>query len=100
MLSSDLLDVGDEVESQQRYVAQVTVILKHVFSPAELEEEPTMKTDLEADMASECAKLGPVDKVYLLPPISFAVLSCPVPTSLPYKLVHMHPCKPHLPRVA
>ena len=42
---------------------QVTVILKHVFTPAELEEEPTMKTDLEADMASECNKLGPVDKV-------------------------------------
>lgn len=41
----------------------MTVILKHVFSPAELEEEPTMKTDLEADMASECNKLGPVDKV-------------------------------------
>ena len=46
-------------------VFQVTVILKHVFAPAELEQEPTMKTDLEADMASECAKLGPVDKVSL-----------------------------------
>ena len=46
-------------------VFQVTVILKHVFAPAELEQEPTMKTDLEADMTSECAKLGPVDKVSL-----------------------------------
>ena len=26
-----------------------------------------MKTDLEADMASECNKLGPVDKVFLRP---------------------------------
>ena len=47
------------------HAVQVTVILKHVFSAAELEQEPTMKTDLEADMASECAKLGPVDKVYV-----------------------------------
>ena len=46
-------------------VFQVTVILKHVFAPAEFEQEPTLKTDLEADMASECAKLGPVDKVFL-----------------------------------
>lgn len=42
---------------------QVTVILKRAFHPTELEEQPTAKTDLEADMASECAKLGPIDKV-------------------------------------
>ena len=42
---------------------QVTVILKHAFHQTELEEQPTAKTDLEADMASECAKLGPIDKV-------------------------------------
>lgn len=41
----------------------MTVILKHVFHPTELEEEPQLKVDLEADMASECTKLGPVDKV-------------------------------------
>ena len=62
---------------------QVTVILKHVFSPAELEEEPTMKTDLEADMASECAKLGPVDKVLHSSHciVCFSVLSCAHPTA-------------------
>ena len=38
-----------------------------------------MKTDLEADMASECNKLGPVDKVsastYILAPANHR--SCP-----------------------
>ena len=37
--------------------------MKHAFHPTELEEQPTAKTDLEADMASECTKLGPIDKV-------------------------------------
>lgn len=37
--------------------------MKRAFHPTELEEQPTAKTDLEADMASECAKLGPIDKV-------------------------------------
>ena len=65
----------------------MTVILKHVFSPAELEEEPTMKTDLEADMASECNRLGPVDKVDLLAPrILFCAVSfwslCLCPTEV------------------
>ena len=57
-------------------VFQVTVILKHVFVPAELEQEPTMKTDLEADMASECAKLGPVDKVLLPCHLNTCMPSC------------------------
>ena len=57
-------------------VFQVTVILKHVFAPAELEQEPTMKTDLEADMASECAKLGPVDKVFLPCHLNTCMSSC------------------------
>lgn len=57
-------------------VFQVTVILKHVFAPAELEQEPTMKTDLEADMTSECAKLGPVDKVSLPCHLNTCVSSC------------------------
>jgi hypothetical protein len=43
--------------------AQVTVVLKHMFSPAELLEEPSLKEDLETDTLAECTKLGPVDKV-------------------------------------
>ena len=42
---------------------QVTVVLKHMFAPADLVEEPTLKDDLEADILAECTKLGPVDKV-------------------------------------
>lgn len=43
---------------------QVTVVLKHMFAPADLVEEPTLKDDLEADILAECTKLGPVDKVH------------------------------------
>jgi hypothetical protein len=41
---------------------QVTVVLKHMFHPDELMAEPSMKDDLEADITSECTKLGPIDK--------------------------------------
>ncbi len=44
-------------------VPQVTVILKHLFSPEEFIENPLGKEELEADVRSECAKLGKVDKV-------------------------------------
>ena len=43
--------------------SQVTVVLKHMFSPAELLEEPSLKDDLETDTLAECTKLGPVEKV-------------------------------------
>lgn len=42
---------------------QVTVILKHMFHPNELMEEPSTMKDLETDITAECAKLGAVDKV-------------------------------------
>lgn len=42
---------------------QVTVILKHMFSPEEFIENPLAKEELEGDVRSECAKLGKVDKV-------------------------------------
>ncbi|KAL4426855.1 hypothetical protein ABPG77_006641 [Micractinium sp. CCAP 211/92] len=42
---------------------QVTVILKHLFSPEEFIENPLGKEELEADVRSECAKLGKVDKL-------------------------------------
>ena len=42
---------------------QVTVILEHMFHPSEMEEEATLREDLEDDIKSECTKMGPVEKV-------------------------------------
>lgn len=42
---------------------KVTVILKNMFSPAELLEDFTLAEDLEKDVFAECNKMGPVDKV-------------------------------------
>ncbi|KAL4859417.1 Splicing factor U2AF-associated protein 2 [Chlorella vulgaris] len=42
---------------------QVTVILKNMFDPDELIASPSLKDELEADIRSECAKLGKVDKL-------------------------------------
>ena len=43
--------------------AQVTVVLRNVFHPDDFVADPALRQDLEADMLSECAKLGAVDKV-------------------------------------
>lgn len=42
---------------------QVTVILQHMFHPSEMEEEATLREDLEDDIKTECTKMGPVEKV-------------------------------------
>ena len=42
---------------------QVTVILKHMFRPEEFEIEPELKEALDADITSECTKLGKIEKV-------------------------------------
>ena len=42
---------------------QVTVILEHMFHPSEMEEEATLREDLEDDIKTECTKMGPVEKV-------------------------------------
>jgi hypothetical protein len=39
------------------------VILKNMFHPDELAENPVLKEELEGDIRDECAKLGKVDKV-------------------------------------
>ena len=44
-------------------LAQVTVILQHMFHPYEMEEEATLREDLEDDIKTECTKMGPVEKV-------------------------------------
>lgn len=42
---------------------KVTVILEHMFHPSEMEEEATLREDLEDDIKTECTKMGPVEKV-------------------------------------
>ena len=37
-----------------------------MFMPEEFVEDPNLRADLEADIRGECAKLGPVDKVFIL----------------------------------
>ena len=44
-------------------LVQVTVILEHMFLPSEMEEEATLREDLEDDIKTECTKMGPVEKV-------------------------------------
>lgn len=44
-------------------LTQVTVILEHMFHPSEMEEEATLREDLEDDIKTECTKMGPVEKV-------------------------------------
>ena len=42
---------------------QVTVILHHMFKPAELAAEPNAATELENEVMEEAKKIGPVEKV-------------------------------------
>lgn len=37
---------------------QITVILKHMFHPDEMAENPLLREDLEDDIKTECAKHG------------------------------------------
>eukprot|EP01018_Ginkgo_biloba_P015555 Gb_19844 [translate_table: standard] len=41
----------------------MAVILKNMFTPAELRSDPTLLADLEADVAEECNKIGPTEKI-------------------------------------
>eukprot|EP00873_Tetraselmis_striata_P038104 jgi/Tetstr1/458368/TSEL_044807.t1 len=43
----------------------VTVILKHMFTLEELQAEPTLAGELKEDVAAECAKLGPIERLKL-----------------------------------
>lgn len=49
--------------------SQVTVILERMFTPAEFEEDPTLREELEDDITAECGKMGKVDKVILILPV-------------------------------
>lgn len=40
-----------------------TVILRHMFTPAEMRSDANLRSELEADVQEECAKLGPVESI-------------------------------------
>ncbi|MCL7030439.1 hypothetical protein MKW94_029304, partial [Papaver nudicaule] len=40
-----------------------TVILRFMFTPAEMRSDVNLKTELKADVEEECVKLGPVELV-------------------------------------
>ncbi|KAK4263447.1 hypothetical protein QN277_028850 [Acacia crassicarpa] len=42
---------------------QATVILRFMFTPAELRADENLRSELEEDVKEECVKLGPVDSV-------------------------------------
>ena len=39
------------------------MILKNMFDPADVVEDPFFREELERDITAECAKLGAIDKV-------------------------------------
>ncbi|KAF3337862.1 Splicing factor U2AF-associated protein 2 [Carex littledalei] len=41
----------------------VTIVLRHMFTPAELRADESLLPELEADIREECMKLGPLDNV-------------------------------------
>ncbi|KAJ1969061.1 hypothetical protein IWQ62_000859, partial [Dispira parvispora] len=53
----------DEAEVSDKY--RRIVILKHMFTPAELEKDPTLLLDLKEDIRQECEKLGVATNVKL-----------------------------------
>ncbi|KAK9093878.1 hypothetical protein Scep_025347 [Stephania cephalantha] len=40
-----------------------TVILRYMFTPAEMRADESLRTELESDVEEECTKLGPVDSI-------------------------------------
>lgn len=46
-----------------KMLVPMTVLLKNMFTPAELRSDPTLLSDLEADIAEECSKIGPIERV-------------------------------------
>ncbi|KAL6650711.1 hypothetical protein ACP70R_009636 [Stipagrostis hirtigluma subsp. patula] len=47
----------------KKVMIPTTVILRHMFTPAELRADEELLTELEADVREECVKFGPVDNV-------------------------------------
>ncbi|RKP39909.1 hypothetical protein BJ085DRAFT_22709, partial [Dimargaris cristalligena] len=64
---------SDEPEVSDRH--KRVVILKHMFTLAELEEDPTLLLDLKEEVRSECEKLGQVTAVKLFDKSEDGVIS-------------------------
>ncbi|CAN6335480.1 unnamed protein product [Urochloa humidicola] len=47
----------------KKLMIPTTVILRHMFTPAELRADEELLSELEADVREECNKFGPVDNV-------------------------------------
>jgi len=47
----------------KKLMIPATVILRHMFTPAELRADEELLPELEADVREECIKFGPVDNV-------------------------------------
>ncbi|KAK9292103.1 hypothetical protein L1049_020061 [Liquidambar formosana] len=41
----------------------VTIVLRHMFTPAEMRSDENLRSELEADIEEECLKLGPLESV-------------------------------------
>ncbi|KAL3133307.1 hypothetical protein ABBQ38_007186 [Trebouxia sp. C0009 RCD-2024] len=63
VLSKQEKDLGWGGFDDKLAANKVTVILEHMFHPSEMEEEATLREDLEDDIKTECTKMGPVEKV-------------------------------------
>ena len=58
------LTAMDKLSNQANKNGRV-VVLKHMFTLAELEEDPSLLLDLKEDVREECATLGDVTNVVL-----------------------------------
>ena len=58
------LTAVDKLSNQAKKNSRV-VVLKHMFTLAELEEDPSLLLDLKEDVREECATLGDVTNVVL-----------------------------------
>ncbi|KAH6853654.1 hypothetical protein B0I37DRAFT_349079 [Chaetomium sp. MPI-CAGE-AT-0009] len=56
---------GDPTSTTSSSKHDRLVILRHMFTLAELREDPTAMLDIKEDIREECAKLGPVTNVVL-----------------------------------
>ncbi|KAG8082528.1 hypothetical protein GUJ93_ZPchr0014g47187 [Zizania palustris] len=60
----------------RKVMIPTTVILRHMFTPAELRADETLLPELESDVREECMKFGPVDNVKVIINFAFACSLC------------------------
>jgi HIV Tat-specific factor 1 len=61
----DVPSYAAQQQQQQQHDQPKTVILRHMFTLAELDEDPAALLDIKEDVRDECAKLGAVTNVVL-----------------------------------